>query len=137
MNRRVVMLIGAMVLAYGLSACSILPKRGDDGEKRVVGEEEITVAKVYISKGRAQCEDESGRPLSETKAELQAEGIEVFLSACGVITGKMAPALCGSTTLHINIHGIDQRKFSRAQVLGYEPVASFEDGLGYEIESCE
>ncbi len=128
--------IAAMLLIHTLSGCSILPGRGG-GDKRVVDEEEITVAEVYISKGRAQCEDESGRPLSETKAELQADGIRVFESTCGVLTGRMAPALCGATTLHINIHGIDQRKFPEAQVLGYEPVASLEDGLGYETRGCD
>ena len=49
----------------------------------------------------------------------------------------MAPALCGTTTLHINVHGIDERKFAAAEALGYRPVNSFEDGLGYETASCD
>ncbi len=103
----------------------------------MVGDEEITVGKVYITQGRAQCEDDSGRSLSETKGELQSAAIPVFSSACGVITGRMAPALCGTTTLHINIHGIDERKFPAAEALGYRPLNSFEDGLGYEVETCD
>lgn len=126
-----------MLIIYGLGACSILPGGGDGGEKRLVGEEEITVASIYISKGRAHCDDKSGKKLAETKADLEDEGIKVFSSACGIITGKMAPALCGAITLHVNVHKIDQRKFPEAQALGYEPVTSLEYELDYETESCE
>ena len=125
-------------LLLGLSACSMLPGMGDDGEKRMVRDEKIKVSKVYISKGRAQCEDSSGKDLSTTKEELQGAGIKVFSSECGTITGIMAPALCGSTTLHINIHGIDNRKFPEAESLGYKPTKSFKKDKekAYEIIPC-
>ncbi|MFP6681025.1 MAG: hypothetical protein VCB07_02380 [Gammaproteobacteria bacterium] len=125
-------------LLLGLGACSMLPGMGDDGEKRVVRDEKIKVSKVYISKGRAQCEDSSGKDLPTTKEELQGAGIKVFSSECGTITGIMAPALCGSTTLHINIHGIDNRKFSEAESLGYKPTKSFKNDKekAYEIIPC-
>ena len=103
----------------------------------MVDAEEITVVEIYISKQRAHCDDKSGKPLDETKSELESASIRVFSSACGVITGKMAPTFCGDTTLHINIHGIDQRKIPSAEALGYQAVASFSDNLGYETLSCD
>ena len=125
-------------LLLGLSACLMLPGMGGDGEKRVVRDEKIKVSKVYISKGRAQCEDSSGKDLSATKEELQGAGIKVFSSECGTIMGIMAPALCGLTTLHINIHGIDNRKLPEAETLGYKPTKSFKDDKekDYEIIPC-
>jgi hypothetical protein len=102
----------------------------------LVGEEEITVGNVYISKERTHCEDKSGRPLDETTAELQTKGIKVFAASCAVIIGKMPPALCGAITLDINVHEIDQRKFPEAEALGYRPIASLEDGLGFEVVDC-
>jgi len=126
-----------MLLLIGLTACSMLSGGDGDGEKKVVKKEKVKTSKVYISKGRAQCEDGSGKELSATMEELQAGGIKVFSSECGVITGIMAPSLCGSTTLHINIHEIDRLKFPEAEALGYKPVKSFEDDLGYEIIPCE
>jgi hypothetical protein len=130
-------LIVAMLFICGLSACSMLPGGGGDEETRVVDDEEIAVGKVYISKGRIHCEDQTGKTLAETRADLEAAGIKVFSSACGVITGKMAPALCGGITLHINVHEIDQSKFPEAQTLGYEPIAGLADGQGYESGDCD
>jgi len=130
-------LIAALLCITVLSACSILPGGGADDEKRMVGEEEITVGNVFISKERAHCEDKSGRSLDETTAELQAEGIKVFAASCAVIIGKMPPALCGATTLDINVHEIDQRKYPEAERLGFRPIASLEDGLGFEVVNCD
>ena len=112
---------------------------GDENvrEKRTVGEEKITVIKVYTSKERAQCQDASGRPLSETKEELEDAGMRVYASECGVLTGLMNPALCGATTLHINIHGIDEQQLSDAEEMGYRSLESLEDDIGYETQSCE
>ena len=126
-----------MLPLLGLTACSLWPGGGGDGEKRTVRDEKITVSKVFISKERTQCEDGSGKELSATKDELQAADVKVFSSECGVLTGVVAPALCGSTTLHINIHGIDKRKFPEAEALGFKPVTSLEGDLGYEIILCE
>jgi hypothetical protein len=126
------------LILFALSACSILPGKGDDGEKRVVRDEKIKISKVYISKDRAQCEDTSGKELSATKEELQGAGVKVFSSECGTITGIMAPALCGLITLHLNIHGIDNRKLPEAEALGYKPIKSFKDDKekDYEIIPC-
>ena len=109
----------------------------DDKDVRVVEEEEITVAKVYISKERLQCDDESGRTLDDTKADLENAGIKVFSSACALITGKMSPALCGSTTLYINVHGIDEKKFPEAEAIGFKPLSGLEEeDLGYDLDAC-
>lgn len=125
------------VLAILVSGCSMF-SGSSTGEVRVVEEEEIEIDKVYISKERAQCEDESGRTLDQTKAMLQDDGIKVYNSVCALITGKMSPALCGRSTLHINIHGIDERKFEEAEELGFKPLASLEDeDLGYDTSACD
>ncbi|TDJ63167.1 MAG: hypothetical protein E2O36_03715 [Proteobacteria bacterium] len=130
-------LIVATLSITVLATCSMLPGKGGSGAKRMVEEEEITTEKVYISQQRIQCEDESGAELTATKADLTVEGIDVFSSSCGVIIGKMAPALCGKITLHINIHEIDQRKIPQAEKLGYHPVDGLENGLGYEAGDCD
>jgi hypothetical protein len=121
---------------FSLGACSLLPERGPKGEKRTVEEEEITVIEVYTSSERLQCEDDSGKDVEDTKEELEASNIKVFSSECGLITGKMAPALCGATTLHINIHGIDSRKLSEAESLGYQHTTSLTDDLRFQTELC-
>ena len=118
---------------------------GDDDENKSIEKtekkkkkaEKVDVEKVYISKERAQCESESGKDLAVTKDTLAQAGITVFSSECGVITGIMPPALCGSITLHINIHGIDERKIAEAEALGYKSVESFEGKQHYETNSCK
>ena len=134
-------LVIASLLLISLAGCSLWPGGDDKVEKKVVeeiiDEEDIDVEEVYISKGRLQCEDESGKALSVTKDELQQAGIKVYSSECGVITGIMPPALCGSTTLRINVHGIDERKISEAEAIGFKSVESFEKKQDYEIISCD
>lgn len=119
----------------------MLPGGGDKGASKVSEKKErkekVKVEQVYISKQRKQCEDETGKALAVTKDELQAAGIEVITSECGVITGIMGPALCGSMTLDINIHGIDERKIPEAEALGYKSVESFEGEEDYEPSPCE
>jgi hypothetical protein len=129
-------LIIIVACTFCLAACSLLPKGGAKGEKRIVEEEEITVIQVYISGERLQCEDDSGMDVEDTKDELESSNIKVFSSECGLLTGKMAPALCGTTTLHINIHGIDSRKLPEAESLGFQAITSFTDDLGFETELC-
>ncbi|MFT4585635.1 MAG: hypothetical protein ACI8XZ_005409 [Gammaproteobacteria bacterium] len=129
------MIIFACIVSLG--ACSLLPERGPKRETRMVEEEEITVIDVYTSSGRLQCEDDSGNEVEDTKEELEASNIKVFSSECGLLTGKMAPALCGATTLHINIHGIDSSKLSAAESLGYQEITSLTDDLGFQTELCD
>ena len=126
-----------LACVFSLAACSLLPERGAKGDKRMVEDEEITVIDVYTSSERLQCEDDSGKDVQATKAELEASDIKVFSSECGLITGKMAPALCGATTLHINIHGIDSRKLPEAELLGYQAIKSLADDLGFATELCD
>ncbi len=124
-----------------LIGCSLWPIGNDDGEKIMVEEEidedDVEVIEVYISKGRLQCEDESGKALSVTEMMLQQVGVKSYSSECGVITGVMPPALCGTTTLRINVHGIDERKLPKAEMIGFKSVESFEGKQDYEIVSCD
>ncbi len=136
-------LVIASLLFMSLVGCSLWPGGdGDESEPKQkvveekIDEEDVDVEEVYISKGRLQCEDETGNALSVTKNELQQAGIKVFSSECGVITGIMPPALCGSTTLHINVHGIDERKFPEAEILGFKSIKSLEKKQDYEIIPC-
>jgi hypothetical protein len=124
-----------LACVFSIAACSLLPERESD--KRMVEDEEITVVDVYTQSERLQCEDDSGKDVQTTKKELEANDIEVYSSECGLITGKMAPALCGATTLHINIHGIDSRKLPAAESLGYQAIKSLSDDLGFETELCD
>ena len=102
-----------------------------------IDEDDVEVVEVYISKGHLQCEDGSGKTLSVTEMMLQQVGVKSYSSECGVITGVMPPALCGTTTLRINVHGIDERKLPDAEVIGFRSVESFEGKQDYEIVSCD
>ena len=125
-----------VALLAGVPACSMLS--GDDTEVRVVEQQEIDVGRVFVSKERQQCEDDTGLPLDATKAILENAGIRVFSSACALVTGKMSAALCGSPTLHINIHGIDVTQFEEAANLGFTPLSTLKDeDLGYDPEACD
>jgi hypothetical protein len=129
------LLLAALVTILA-SGCSMLSN--DDTEMRVVEQKEVEVGRVFISKGREQCEDATGRSLDDTKEALEDAGIRVFSSSCALITGAMSPALCGSPTLHINIHGIDIARFEEAGTLGFRPLTSLEDeDLGFDPEGCD
>jgi hypothetical protein len=129
-------LLTAITLTLFASGCSMLSD--DDTEVRVVEQKEIEVSRVFISKGREQCEDSTGRSLDDTKVALEEAGIRVFSSSCALITGTMSPALCGSQTLHINIHGIDSDRFGDAEAIGFRPLKSLEEAdLGFDPEGCD
>ena len=146
-------LVLASLLCITLVGCSLLPDlpfqgvMGGDNEKRdllpivpgdkKIDEDDVEVVEVYISKGHLQCEDGSGKTLSVTEMMLQQVGVKSYSSECGVITGVMPPALCGTTTLRINVHGIDERKLPDAEVIGFRSVESFEGKQDYEIVSCD
>ena len=129
-------LVILLASVFALSACSYLSSKDTEGETRIVDDEEITVIKVYILKGRAHCQDDSGEEVGDTKSQLQSESVRVYSSECGVITGKQPPTLCGEPTLHINIHGINQNQLPEAESLGFEQVTSITEELGFEIEPC-
>ncbi len=129
------LLIATLVMMLG-SGCSMFSD--DKTETRVIEQKEVKVGRVFISKGREQCEDATGRSLDDTKDALEEAGIRVFSSSCALITGTMSPALCGSPTLHINIHGIDVDLFEQAGELGFRPLTSLaEADLGFDPEGCE
>ncbi|MDH3975956.1 MAG: hypothetical protein OEV42_16905 [Deltaproteobacteria bacterium] len=65
-----------------------------------------TTVKTFKSDSSKQCEG-PGVPLSEMELELTDNSVEVISSNCGYITGVTAPALCGATTLGINIYEIN------------------------------
>jgi len=129
-------LLAAILLSLLTAGCSMLSN--DDTEVRVVEQKEVEVGRVFISKGREQCEDSTGRSLDDTKEALEESGIRVFSSSCALITGTMSPALCGSPTLHINIHGIDVEQYEEAEALGFRPLTALEEAdLGFDPEGCD
>ena len=130
-------LTATLLTVLGSSACSMLPFETNEGETLFVEEEEITIAKIYRSQERLHCQKDSGKSLEDTEAELESENIKVYSSECGVITGKMAPSMCGETTLHINIHGIDEGKLEDATSLDYSLLTSIAEELSYETENCD
>ena len=146
-------LVLASLLCITLVGCSLLPDlpfkgvMGGDNKKqdllpivpgdKKIDEDDVEVVEVYISKGHLQCEDGSGKTLSVTEMMLQQVGVKSYSSECGVITGVMPPALCGTTTLRINVHGIDERKLPEAEMIGFKSVESFEGKQDYEIVSCD
>ena len=143
MNKSI-FLVGVLCL---LTACSYVPFVGDDDDDDDE-ETEAPAAKkkariktelVYTSKGALQCEEDSGASVKATKARLVSNGIEVYSSECAIITGMMHPSLCGTTTLDINVHSIDENDIELAEKLDFKTIESLEDenDLGYEIYPCD
>ena len=123
-----------------LSACSYVPFVGDDDDDAPakVKQEKVKTGLVFTSKGKEQCEEDTGDSTKVTKARLEASGIKVYSSQCAKITGMMHPSLCGSTTLDINIHEINEKNFPQAQKLGYESLEVLDDkDLGYRTYACD
>lgn len=123
-----------------LSACSYIPFVGDDDEDEAapVKQERVKTGLVYTSQGKQQCEDDTGDSAKVTKARLEASGIKVYSSQCAKITGMMHPSLCGSITLDINIHEINEKNFPQAEKLGYESIEVLDDkDLDYQTYACD
>ena len=139
MNARI-FLLG--VLCF-LTACSYVPFVGDDDEEDAKPvakkKKKVKTVLIYTSKGELQCEEDTGASTKATKARLVSNGIETYSSDCAIITGMMHPALCGSTTLDINIHSIDENDIGLAEKLGFKTIESLEDedDLDYESYPCD
>ena len=132
-----------LLLILSICGCSYVPFVGDDDDEEEKPtkkkKEKVEIVLVYTSKGALQCEDDSGAPVKATKARLESSGIEVYSSECAIITGKMHPSLCGSTTLDINVHGIDENDISLAEKLDFKTIESLEDeeDLDYKTYPCD
>lgn len=133
--------IFAWLVIISLSGCSYVPFiGGDDGEQAPAEKkpEKIKKALIYISKNKEQCEDDTGDSEKVTKARLEASGVKVYSSQCAKITGKMNPSLCGSTTLDINVHEVNEKNFPQTEKLGFETIESLEDAdLDYRVYPCD
>ena len=138
MNNKKLLLV---LLLLFLGGCSYVPFVGDDDDEDKPApkkKEKIKTTLVYISKGEQQCEDDTGDPVKATKARLVSNGVEVFSSECAKITGMMHPSLCGSITLDINVHSINEDLITQAQKLGFEAIESLEDkDLDYKTYPCD
>lgn len=114
---------------------------GDDDEDdgpAAVKKEKIKTDLVFTSKGKQQCEDDTGDSTKVTKARLEASGIKVYSSQCAKITGMMHPSMCGSITLDINIHEINEKNFPQAEKLGYQPIEALDEkDLDYRAYPCD
>ncbi|MGR8950701.1 MAG: hypothetical protein ACU84Q_21880 [Gammaproteobacteria bacterium] len=134
-------LLSALILISILGGCSSLPFVGGDDDEDIPvtkKKEKVKTALVFTSKGEQQCEDDTGDSTKATKARLVSNGIEVFSSECAKITGMMHPSLCGSITLDINVHSINEDLIPQAQKLGFETIESLEDrDLDYKTYPCD
>ena len=136
----------SLLLVLLLCSCSYIPFVGDDddggsAEDKPVAKkkEKIKTILVYTAKGELQCEEDSGASTKATKARLVSNGVEVYSSECAIITGMMHPSLCGSTTLDINVHAIDENDIGLAEKLDFKTIESLEDqdDLGYQAYPCD
>ena len=95
--------------------------------------------KVYISAAAKQCEY-TGHPLPKTQETLTSNGIEVYHSECGQMTGLMVPAVCGGMMTKINVHTIRRQDHAAAEALGFASLDSLVDerrGTGFMMEKCK
>lgn len=74
---------------------------------------------VYHHDGSLQCEPDSGIPLEQMAAELEAAGIETLDSRTGH-DDLARMAVCGAPTGNINIYTIDEADLQAARALGFE-----------------
>ena len=91
---------------------------------------------VYISNGSKQCELGSTPP-EVTSQILVKNGIDVISSHCGYLTGMAVAAVCGGSTLEINLHAINAQNVQDAENVGFESVSGLlEQGAGFQVVEC-
>ena len=133
--------IPVLLVLVLLNACSYVPFIGGDDDEQAPAakkQEKIKTGLIFASKGKEQCEDDTGDSEKVTKARLEASGIKVYSSECAKITGAMHPSLCGSITLDINIHEVNEKNFPQAEKLGFVTIENLDDrDLGYRIYPCD
>lgn len=78
---------------------------------------------VYIDNGAIQCEHK-GKPLQQTRQQLQDAGFDLGVSQCATITGSMVAAVCGIKDLGIHMHEVSKQDVKKARSLGFEPMSS-------------
>lgn len=77
----------------------------------------VTYTDVYKYQGSRQCEG-GGIPLEEMQRQLQASGVAVTSSTCGM-DGRMYPAFCGGADGKINIFTINSNGVNTALSQGF------------------
>ncbi|WP_345424216.1 hypothetical protein [Halioxenophilus aromaticivorans] len=132
--RRVARLCGVLIAFFIITVTVFVAGcKGQTTEGSAV--ETVT---VYIDSGAKQCYF-SGHPLAKTEQRLQAAGVTVTESACGVLTGVMFPAVCGGHTEKINLHVIQASHLPLAERAGFKPVSSLQQGQqpGFKQIACD
>lgn len=77
----------------------------------------VSFVDVYKYQGSRQCEG-GGIPLAEMQRQLQAAGIPVSNSSCGM-DGRMYPAACGTADGKINIFTVPSDAVQAAMAQGF------------------
>ncbi len=76
---------------------------------------------VYKPAGSRQCEG-GGTPPERMRAELEAAGVKVLATACG-IDGRMHAAVCGGADGRLVILEIAPEQAAAAEKLGFQPLS--------------
>jgi hypothetical protein len=90
---------------------------------------------IYKNADRIQCDDNVGLSSEETSQQLSEAKIEVRSTYCGIKRGMMVSAVCGQSTLDINVHKISDQDWRRAKALGFNKVADLTSG--YQQTDCK
>ncbi|MEB4589789.1 hypothetical protein VSS37_02240 [Candidatus Thiothrix sp. Deng01] len=82
----------------------------------------VSYTDVYKYQGSRQCEG-GGVPLEEMKRQLEASGVIVTATSCGM-DGRMYPAFCGGADGRINVFTINSNSMNAALSQGFSPLSS-------------
>lgn len=118
------MRMGAFALFSGLFLAACVPTSGyvlqpwnPWGVSTTPAPPPVSYTDVYKYQGSRQCEG-GGVPLEEMKRQLQASGVVVTGTSCGM-DGRMYPAFCGGADGRINIFTINSNSVNSALSQGY------------------
>jgi len=120
----------ATVVALGLPGCGGDPAPGTSQPGDLL---------VYESRQAVQC-GSRGLTTQQSAQKLVNGGIDVIASSCGVVTGVVYIALCGTETGEILIHEIRGVNLRDAEQRGFNPVTELQDpasGTSWEKVDCQ
>lgn len=131
------MRMGALALSAGLLLAGCVPSSGyvlnpwNPWGVPANTPQPVSYSEVYKYQGSRQCEG-GGIALEDMQRQLQASGVEVNGSTCGM-DGRMYPAFCGGADGKINIFRINSNGLNSAFAQGF---SLFSDLPGAQRTGC-
>jgi hypothetical protein len=86
------------------------------------GDDTPATTEVYTSAGSVQCSG-GGATLAQMQGRLQAAGVEVAASSCG-LDGNVQAAVCGAPDGRIGVFAVPETATPAASAAGFQPLSS-------------